>query len=1404
MVNPLRIFRKKHLYTLTRHFWGVVFTVIIALAIIVQLGRQAFPLINDYRDVIAQKLGERLGVVISVTSIDASWSGLKPRVTLNGLSVRSIEDEEIFTVGEATAELSLVDSLLQQNLSWRRIIFNNFDTRLVQTDLSRWHVSGYRGNKKNDQAITIDDPLDVFVFGRRVEINEANIALQFYSGLESVLSVPKINLENDRFFHRMTVDVTLDENEKAFEFVLEGYGDPRRQEEFSARGYLHLKNFSTERVVAAVAGNLWEGKDDARWRDEQKIDVELWFQGSSLHGINFVGGISSDGLPIKLPQDFILPSGLRSNIAGYVHPDFGWKVDFSHIDLTWLEKSAPISALSLFGSYGEIMLTTPSIDIAAWRALLVDAGLNKLPKINQAITSLSPEGHLDEVSVQLTSKEDGYFLAKAHLKDGGVNAYLGAPGIKNINGYVEASLLHGAIDLETRDSFSFSLPKLYEKPLTFMEASGVVDWRLDLEKRHAYINSGLLTVKNSDESAHGYLSLDLPFGKKWGEVWMNLMIGIDESQAVYHKKYIPSVVDHGLREWLDGAIKSGQVKNGQFLYSGSLDADPREQPAILVHGFFDDTSLRFDPDWPSVTQASGFFSVANTNFSGQVFSAEFNKAVINNANIVLEHSVNNKPPAIRIASDAQTRAEDIKALLFSSPIKDQLPSAITSWVLRGDVAAHVDIKIPLESTESGNLDIAYDFDMELQSVDVDMTTLRLPIKAVQGKINYSSENLLTAKTLKSKLWGESFTANISSDHFDENNDRYMHVNTQGNIAITDLEEWTKRPELHFLDGKLMLDGQTIVPLTASARHPLRVNFTSDLVGTAINLPVPFMKSEDMAQAVSGSVAVDDEGETYRITLKDKLHVVAHMETDEQAAVSILFNDKASQNIPLTPAVEYVDAGVVSLKGHLEGAEFSQWQDVIAQYTQYQQVVQAREAALLSESNVQNIEPPIANDEYLIVLDVGVDLLHIGDLGIPNFNVTGRSTDDAWLFDIKSPMAAGTIILSDDETPPSVDLSYLKIEAGAEPHSDIDGNIGDKVENNSVFSDIEFADIPELSISIDDVNINNTEYGRWAFDLKPSDTHVEINHIVGLIHGLQVGLKNEPANILWTRRNKRDRTMFSGKLRSKDISDVLLGFELSAEQEKILTSTSANFETKVRWQGAPDEFELTLLRGKLAFTLKDGSFIKGASAGENPLLRLIALLNFDTLARRLKLDFSDLAAKGYAYDSVKGDMLFDKGMLLLKEPVVVESSSSKMQLAGTIDLINEKIDSEMVATLPVAGNLAVATAFVAGLPAAVGVYVVGKLFKDQVDRASSVNYSIKGSWVDPKIKINRIFDDTAAKEKGKTIERSQPRRRRDDNRRDRNNNDSNVQSFSEELSELQPDEMLENNDSDNKNSVAEDN
>jgi len=163
---------------------------------------------------------------------------------------------------------------------------------------------------------------------------------------------------------------------------------------------------------------------------------------------------------------------------------------------------------------------------------------------------------------------------------------------------------------------------------------------------------------------------------------------------------------------------------------------------------------------------------------------------------------------------------------------------------------------------------------------------------------------------------------------------------------------------------------------------------------------------------------------------------------------------------------------------------------------------------------------------------------------------------------------------------------------------------------------------------------------------------------------------------------------------------------------MLTSTSSNMDIQIQWDGAPDEIALENLTGVVKLDLRRGRFIRGATVGENPLLKLIGLFNFDTLARRLRLDFSDLNPEGMAYESVTGELLFVEQTIKIKSPLLVDT-----------------------------GNLTVAAALTGGIPIAVGVYVLGKVFKNQVDKASSIRYNIRGSWDDPKVKFDKVFEDT---------------------------------------------------------------
>jgi uncharacterized protein YhdP len=41
---------------------------------------------------------------------------------------------------------------------------------------------------------------------------------------------------------------------------------------------------------------------------------------------------------------------------------------------------------------------------------------------------------------------------------------------------------------------------------------------------------------------------------------------------------------------------------------------------------------------------------------------------------------------------------------------------------------------------------------------------------------------------------------------------------------------------------------------------------------------------------------------------------------------------------------------------------------------------------------------------------------------------------------------------------------------------------------------------------------------------------------------------------------------------------------------------------------------------------------------------------------------------------------------------------------------------------------------------VGVYLVGKLFKKQLDKASSIRYRLTGRWAEPKMEVEKIFEN----------------------------------------------------------------
>lgn len=79
------------------------------------------------------------------------------------------------------------------------------------------------------------------------------------------------------------------------------------------------------------------------------------------------------------------------------------------------------------------------------------------------------------------------------------------------------------------------------------------------------------------------------------------------------------------------------------------------------------------------------------------------------------------------------------------------------------------------------------------------------------------------------------------------------------------------------------------------------------------------------------------------------------------------------------------------------------------------------------------------------------------------------------------------------------------------------------------------------------------------------------------------------------------------------------------------------------------------------------------------------MNFNSIGRRLRLDFSDLFGKGLSYDRVKGLLVASNGVYVTREPITLTGPSSNLELNGTLDMVADRVDAKLLVTLPVTNN-----------------------------------------------------------------------------------------------------------------------
>src|SRR5690606_17289933 len=128
------------------------------------------------------------------------------------------------------------------------------------------------------------------------------------------------------------------------------------------------------------------------------------------------------------------------------------------------------------------------------------------------------------------------------------------------------------------------------------------------------------------------------------------------------------------------------------------------------------------------------------------------------------------------------------------------------------------------------------------------------------------------------------------------------------------------------------------------------------------------------------------------------------------------------------------------------------------------------------------------------------------------------------------------------------------------------------------------------------------------------------NIRGSIRGVTISGVDDSAGgakLIWQDSSVGVQSRFIGNLAAGNMAEVLRAWD----KPDTLESQAARYQADLFWPGSPQDFSLVNLSGDMTLSIEKGSFKRDANAGDG-ILRLMSILNFDTLARRLRFDFSD--------------------------------------------------------------------------------------------------------------------------------------------------------------------------------------
>lgn len=895
------------------------------------------------------------------------------------------------------------------------------------------------------------------------------------------------------------------------------------------------------------------------------------------------------------------------------------------------------------------------------------------PIWGEALRDLQPEGQISNWAFRFN--EGQLLFAEAVFDELGWQHHKDYPAINGLGGKFHWRDGKGQFDLQSAQ-VTFDYPKLFRNALTLstLYGQGTVE---RLGERWQLSTTGLQVDTPHVQSVSRAL-FQWPVNQGLD---MDVQTQLKNANAVYTSLYLPvGVMRDSLVSWLDNGILGGRVPEGNMILRGNTRDFPfRQKQGVFNIDFgIQDASIRFHPDWEPVVDVQGQLHIDAFSLAGKVDSARLYRGDVTEASVGIDNFAK-----ATLAIDGRYRSDLADAVTFANtgPLKRILKPVFRQSEGRGPVDLTLSVRHLLKKGAKTRVDGEITFSENR----LNLKPYKLPLEQLSGSLRFD-ERSVNAPNLQATYLGAPIQTALKTQG--KGKQRALTVQTETVLDAEAFFDHMGWQDWRAFAGKSSWQVEFRVPLQKNS-GPMKLIAQSRLAGTAIRLPAPLAKADSVPKALKVALSFPSGRRDWPLRIDYgkafKADVNLGPSGNQLRGLHAVFGQGKGVA---------AEAGEFRVEGRVERFDVDGWHAWLAK--------QARAEQTPSKALNEVIR--------LSAKQAWVNNLRFGNAAFQ----WKQQVDGRWGLEIDQQYIRGQVsgVAREGEllaAPLRIKLSHLDLALQDLPKVRKDNSAGTLMPN----------DLPDLQLKLDRLVFGDHTLKNISIKGRNAGNTYRLDRI--RINEAHASIRGEGT---WRVKQGQHRSSISLLGNTSRLARLVSDFGYP----QTMSGGEGDAAFDFSWRAPLLTPSLKSLSGSMALTLKKGRIL----AVEPGAGRLIGLLAFQELPRRLTLNFSDLTKKGLEFDEIVGRFNLLNGVATT-ERLVLNGPVGLVELKGKVDYVRRRYDQTIVVLPRLTASLPIIGALTGGIAAGVGVLVADGVLKSlgvNFDEIGKKTYRLTGPWQDP--------------------------------------------------------------------------